>query len=343
MLMRRKAQRSQLRYLNMSETASPAPYQRAITDVITSPAPGRIPFSVEFMPPRNDEAEQRLWKAAETFHDLGVAFVSVTYGAGGSSRDRTMRVARKLAAHPLTTLVHLTVVGHTEEELQDILREYALGGLSNLLALRGDPPGDDPLGEWIPVAGGYEYAQELIHLAKTLPECQHFQVGIAAFPERHHRAPSLKADTEFTLQKLRAGADFAITQMFFDVEYYLRLRDRLIKADSEHGSKPIIPGIMPITSLRSVRRQLELSGAKLPTRLEEKLLKAAGDAHAENRAEVRKVGIEESTLMAERLISEGVPDLHFMTMNFARATQEVLYNLGMAPAWGTEHGHDVVR
>ena len=100
---------------------------------------------------------------------------------------------------------------------------------------------------------------------------------------------------------------------------------------------------MPITSLRSVRRQLELSGAKLPTRLEEKLLKAAGDAHAENRAEVRKVGIEESTLMAERLISEGVPDLHFMTMNFARATQEVLYNLGMAPAWGTEHGHDVVR
>lgn len=343
MLGRRKAWQIQLRYLSMSETAPPAPYQRSITDVISSPVPGRIPFSVEFMPPRNDEAEQRLWKAAEAFHDLGVAFVSVTYGAGGSSRDRTMRVARKLAAHPLTTLVHLTVVGHTEEELQEILKDYAANGLSNLLALRGDPPGEDPLGDWTPVPGGYHYAQELIELAKAMPECQRFQVGIAAFPEGHHRAPSIEADTEFTLKKLRAGADFAITQMFFDVEYYLRLRDRLAQADTEHGSKPIIPGIMPITSLRSVRRQLELSGAQLPAKLEQRLLKAAGGAAEENREEVRKVGIEESTHMAERLIAEGVPDLHFMTMNFARATQEVLHNLGMAPAWGTDRGHDVVR
>lgn len=307
------------------------------------PSPGRIPFSVEFMPPRDDAAEDRLWKAAETFHDLGASFVSVTYGAGGSSRERTTRVARKLARHPLTTLVHLTLVNHTEEELITILKDYAAAGLSNLLALRGDPPGGDPLGEWTPTIGGYHYASELIELAKSLPETQHFQVGIATFPEGHFRAPSLEADTEFTLRKLRAGAEFSITQMFFDVEYYLRLRDRLAKADPEHGTKPIIPGIMPITSLRSVRRQIELSGAHLPTALEDRLVAAAAGDEQAHRDDIRKVGIEVSTHMTERLIAEGVPDLHFMTMNFARATQEVLHNLGMAPAWGPELGHDAVR
>ena len=322
---------------------TPARYQRSITDVISSPAPGRIPFSVEFMPPRNDEAETRLRTAAETFHDLGVAFVSVTYGAGGSSRDRTMRIAQDLARMPLTTLVHLTLVGHTEAELVEILSDYASLGLSNLLALRGDPPGADPLGEWMPVSGGYRYAEELIWLTKCLEATKHFQVGIAAFPEGHHQSESLAADTKYTLAKLRAGAEFSITQMFFDVDYYLRLRDRLVAADPELGSRPIIPGIMPITSLKSVRRQLQLSGAKLPARLEERLVAAAAGDEEANRDEIRKVGIEESTLMAERLIAEGVPDLHFMTMNFARATQEVLHNLGMAPAWGREHGHDAVR
>ena len=322
---------------------TPARYQRSITDVISSPAPGRIPFSVEFMPPRNDEAETRLRTAAETFHDLGVAFVSVTYGAGGSSRDRTMRIAQDLARMPLTTLVHLTLVGHTEAELVEILSDYASLGLSNLLALRGDPPGADPLGEWTPVPGGYRYAEELIWLTKCLEATKHFQVGIAAFPEGHHQSESLAADTKYTLAKLRAGAEFSITQMFFDVDYYLRLRDRLVAADAELGSRPIIPGIMPITSLKSVRRQLQLSGAKLPARLEERLVAAAAGDEEANRDEIRKVGIEESTLMAERLIAEGVPDLHFMTMNFARATQEVLHNLGMAPAWGREHGHDAVR
>lgn len=322
---------------------TPARYQRSITDVISSPAPGRIPFSVEFMPPRNDEAETRLRTAAETFHDLGVAFVSVTYGAGGSSRDRTMRIAQDLARMPLTTLVHLTLVGHTEAELVEILSDYASLGLSNLLALRGDPPGADPLGEWMPVSGGYRYAEELIWLTKRLGATKHFQVGIAAFPEGHHQSESLAADTKYTLAKLRAGAEFSITQMFFDVDYYLRLRDRLVAADPELGSRPIIPGIMPITSLKSVRRQLQLSGAKLPARLEERLVAAAAGDEEANRDEIRKVGIEESTLMAERLIAEGVPDLHFMTMNFARATQEVLHNLGMAPAWGREHGHDAVR
>ena len=131
--------------------------------------------------------------------------------------------------------------------------------------------------------------------------------------------------------------------MFFDVDHYLRLRDRLAAADPEHGTKPVIPGLMPITSLRSVRRQVELSGAALPSALEERLERAAAGDEEKNRDEIRKVGIEVTTAMAERLIAEGAPDLHFMTLNFARATQEVLHNLGMAPAWGTVAGQDAIR
>lgn len=326
----------------MSSTNISGSSQWSISDVLKRPVPGRVPFSVEFMPPRDDTAENRLYRAAEVFHDLGASFVSVTYGAGGSTRERTSRVARRLSRQPLTTLVHLTLVDHTREELEEILRGYTDLGLSNLLALRGDPPGD-PLGDWVTTEGGYSYALELIELIRENPEFAHFDIGIASFPEGHYRAGSLENDTKYTLAKLRAGAEYSITQMFFDVEHFLRLRDRLVVADPVHGAKPIIPGLMPITSLRSVRRQVELSGAKLPRRLEERLLAAANGDEQSNKDEIRKVGIEVTSEMAERLIAEGVPDLHFMTLNFTRATQEVLHNLGMAPAWGAEHGHDAVR
>lgn len=286
-------------------------------------------FSVEFMPPRDDAAEARLWKAADAFKDLGAAFVSVTYGAGGSTRDRTFRIAQRLAEMPLTTLVHLTLVDHTQEELVSILSDYANVGLTNLLALRGDPPGD-PLGEWVKVPGGLEYTSELIDLVRATDCSRDFDLGIAAFPEGHHRSGSLESDTAFTLAKLRAGAEYAITQVFFDVEHFLRLRDRLAAADPIHGAKPIIPGIMPITSLRSVRRQIELSGATMNPAVGERLDRAARSGDEA----VREEGIRISTEMAERLIAEGAHDLHFMTMNFAKATHQVLHNLGMAPEWG---------
>lgn len=313
-------------------------YQLPITRALEMPTPGRIPFSVEFMPPRDDAAEARLWDAAEVFHDLGASFVSVTYGAGGSSRERTARIARRLAQLPLTTLVHLTLVNHTIEELTGILKEYAELGLSNLLALRGDPPGD-PLGEWQPIEGGLTYANELIELVRSIPECAHFEIGIASFPEGHYRAKSLEEDTHCTIQKLRAGADFSITQMFFDVEDYLRLRDRLIEEDPIQGSKPIIPGLMPITSLRTVQRITELSGSQLPRSIEERLIKAQDHGPEE----VRKVGIEITSVMADRLIREGAPDIHFMTLNNPRSTQEVLHNLGMAPAWNPDLGQDALH
>lgn len=325
----------------MSSTMPLSPgRQVTIRQALSMPSAGSIPFSVEFMPPRDDAAEERLLRAAEAFHDLGASFASVTYGAGGSSRDRTLRIAQRVSRQPLTTLVHLTLVEHTVDELREILRSYLSAGLTNLLVLCGDPPGD-PLGPWVETEGGLHYASELIELIKAEPEFEKFEIGIASFPEGHYRSPDLDHDTQYTLAKLRAGAEYSITQMFFDIEHYLRLRDRLVEADPVHGAKPIIPGLMPITSLRSVRRQVELSGAQLPSDLEERLIKAADGDEQANKDEIRKIGIEFSTNMAERLIAEGVPGLHFMTMNFARASQEVLHNLGMAPEWGT--GQDMLR
>ncbi|RIQ89815.1 5,10-methylenetetrahydrofolate reductase, partial [Mycobacteroides abscessus] len=161
---------------------------------------------------------------------------------------------------------------------------------------------------------------------------------VASFPEGHPQAIDLESDTANLVNKLRAGAEYSITQMFFDVDDYLRLRDRVVAADPEQGAKPIVPGLMPITSLRSVRRQVELSSSTLPAALEERLLRAAGDGPEENRDEVRKVGVEVTTTMASRLLAEGVPCLHFMTLNFARATSEVLENLGVRVTPGTARG-----
>ncbi|PTR32185.1 5,10-methylenetetrahydrofolate reductase (NAD(P)) [Rhodococcus sp. OK519] len=288
---------------------------------------GRIPFSVEFSPPRDEAAEARLWRAVREFERLGPAFVSMTYGAGGSTRDRTVRVTGQLAEDTtLLPVAHLTAVGHSIDELRSMCGAYADRGISNILVLRGDPPGD-PLGEWVKHPDGVEYAEELVRLVRDMGD---FHVGVASFPEGHYRAPDLDHDTKYLVSKLRAGAEYSITQMFFDVEDYLRLRDRVSLLDPEQGAKPIIPEIMPITSLRSARRSLELSGSSLPPVLEERLTRAAGDGPEENRAAVREIGIEVATEMSERLIAEGAPCLHFITLNFARATGEVLANLGMS-------------
>ncbi|MFC9789991.1 methylenetetrahydrofolate reductase [NAD(P)H] [Rhodococcus sp. NPDC127528] len=299
----------------------------SIVDRIRSSSGGRIPFSVEFSPPRDADAEARLWRAVREFERLGPAFVSMTYGAGGSTRDRTVRVTGQLAEDTtLLPVAHLTAVGHSIDELRSMCGAYADRGISNILVLRGDPPGD-PLGEWVKHPDGVEYAEELVRLVRDMGD---FHVGVASFPEGHYRAPDLEHDTKYLVSKLRAGAEYSITQMFFDVDDYLRLRDRVVACDREQGEKPIVPEIMPITSLRSARRSLELSGSKLPPALEERLTRAAGTGPEENRAAVREIGIEVATEMSERLIAEGAPCLHFITLNFARATSEVLTNLGMA-------------
>ncbi|MDL9937391.1 methylenetetrahydrofolate reductase [Gordonia sp. ABSL1-1] len=298
----------------------------SIVERLAAPHRGPVPFSVEFFPPRDADSEARLWRAVRTFERLGPAFVSMTYGAGGSTRDRTVRITGELAAQTtLLPVAHLTAVNHSIAELRALVGAYADQGITNILALRGDPPGD-PLGEWVAHPAGVEYAAELVSLIDSLGD---FHVGVASFPEGHHRSPDLDHDTANLVRKLRAGAQYSITQMFFDVDHYLRLRDRVSATDAEQARKPIIPGLMPITSLASVRRMVELSGSVLPPAVEARLAAAAGDGPEEDRAAVRAVGIDLATEMAERLIAEGAPCLHFCSLNFAKATSEVLERLGV--------------
>ncbi len=301
----------------------------SIVERISASSTPRVAFSVEFYPPRDEPAEERLWRAASVFSDLGAAFVSVTYGAGGSTRDRTVRVVERVVRETdLLPIAHLTAVGHTTAELREMIQMYADVGVSNILALRGDPPGD-PLGDWTPHPEGLHFAEELVRL---IHEVGDFHVGVASFPEGHYRARDLDHDTEILVNKLRAGSEYSITQMFWDIEHYLRLRDRMAEADPEQAAKPIIPGLMPVTSLRQVRRMVELSGCALPDGLSGRLRSAAGDGPEEDRAAVREVGIEFATELCERLIAEGAPCLHFNTLNFSRATHEVLTNLSMVPS-----------
>lgn len=282
--------------------------------------PGRK-FSLEFMPPRSDDEEAGLWLAVRRLEGLRPAFVSVTYGAGGSRRDRTVRITGRIATETtLLPVAHLTAVGHSVEELRHVIGSYAAVGVQNILALRGDPPGD-PLGEWVAHPQGLEFASDLVRLVKSLGE---FSVGVAAFPEKHPRSPDVETDTRFYVDKIRAGADYGITQMLFSAEDYLVLRDRVTRAGAD---VPLLPGVMPVTSLRRLMRICELSGQSVPVDLAEKLA-AAGD----DPATARSVGIEHAITMCAELLEQDVPSLHFYTFNRAAATIEVLQALDMVPA-----------
>ena len=276
---------------------------------------------MEFMPPRTDADEDVLWSAVRRLEPLRPAFVSVTYGAGGSRRQRTIRVTQRIAEE--TTLVpvaHLTAVGHSVAELRQVIGSYAAVGVRNILALRGDPPGD-PNGEWVAHPQGLEYTSELVALTKSLGS---FSVGVAAYPDKHPRSPDLDADTKFLVDKIEAGADYAITQMLFSADDYLRLRDRLTSAGVH---VPVLPGIMPITSYGRLMRIHELSGQRIPPDLAERLRQVQDDPAAG-----RAVGIAHAIAMSEELLAQGAPCLHFYTFNRSKATIEVLTALGMAPA-----------
>jgi methylenetetrahydrofolate reductase (NADPH) len=284
-------------------------------------AAGERSISFEFFPPKDEAGERQLWTTLRELEPLHPTFVSVTYGAGGTTRDRTVHITADIATHTtLTPMAHLTCVGHSREELRSVIGAYAGAGVRNVLALRGDPP-EGPAAPYVAHPRGLRYATELVALTKELGD---FCVGVAAFPEAHPSAASPDADAEVLAAKARAGAEFAITQLFFRPADYFSLVDRVAALGVEI---PIIPGIMPITNLAQVTRMAELSGAALPRDVVDRVARFDGDPAA-----VRAEGIAVATEMCDALLAGGAPGLHFYTLNRSRATREIYAGLGTTVA-----------
>ena len=271
-------------------------------------------FSFEFFPPKTDAATKALEEAIAELSPLAPSFVSITYGAGGTTRSLTHDlVARIRKESSITPMAHLTCVGHLRSEIDEILDQYEGVGVENILALGGDQPADPA--ERRP--SDYSHAIELVNQIKSRG-C--FSVGVAAHPECHPKSPSRADDRKFLAEKLNI-ADFAITQFFFESRHYIAMVDEL----KDLGvSKPVIPGIMPVTNKAQVRRMAELSGAAFPKWLEQRL------AATDDPDTVRRIGVDAATELCSELLANGAPGLHFYTMNRSTATLEVYRNLGLS-------------
>ena len=286
---------------------------RSLGELITS---GERSFSFEFFPPKDEAGEAQLWDAIRALEPYRPTFVSVTYGAGGSTRDKTVAITGRIARETsLTPMAHLTCVGHTREELEGILDAYAAEGVFHVMALRGDPQAG-PRADWTPTEGGLNYAVELVELARSRGE---FRVGVAAFPEGHPSAESLDRDADVLVAKARAGAEFAVTQMFFRAQDYFDLVERV---RARGVDMPILPGIMPILNLGAIQRQGELIGTSVPAEVVERIT-AVGD----DPAQVRAAGIELAAQLCDDLLEGGAPGLHFYTLNRSKATLEIFEKL----------------
>jgi methylenetetrahydrofolate reductase (NADPH) len=274
-------------------------------------------YSFEFPPPRDEEAVRNQQKVLLELEPLEPSFCSVTYGAGGSTRDNTLETVLYIHHHTsMVAMPHLTCVGQTRDEIEALLVRYREEGLDNVLALAGDPPLEGP------DEGDFTYAVELIELARSTCD---FSVGVAAFPEVHPKSPSRESDRQHLATKLRM-ADFAITQFFWTADHYFRMRDEL---DALGVDTPVIPSLFPIINVTTAKRFTAMNGAEWPTWLSERL-----DPVADDPAEVRKVGVEVATALGEQLLAQDPPGLHLYTMNTSAAPREVWQNLGLSSSDG---------
>ncbi len=278
-------------------------------------------FSFEFFPPKTPAGERNLYAALGELQKLEPAFVSVTYGAGGSTREKTIEIVRRIRQeYGLEAMAHFTCVGATVAELHETLAEMGEAGIDNVLALRGDPPAGQT--EWTATEGGLEYSRELVALISAdYP----FAIGAACFPETHVHAASPEADLQFLAAKVRAGVDFLITQLFFDNAVYFDFVKRARRARIE---VPIIPGIMPITRVGQVERMAAVCGATIPEPLRNELHARGEDAEA-----VRDLGVAYAALQCAELLAAGAPGIHFYTLNRSPATRAILSALKLARPW----------
>jgi methylenetetrahydrofolate reductase (NADPH) len=284
-------------------------------------AAGRPAVSFEFFPPKTEEGERALFeKTMPALMEIKPDYCSVTYGAGGSTREKTVGIVDRIQREfGLTSMMHLTCVNSTREQLREVIEEARSRGINNLLALRGDPPGGT--GPWVPVDGGFTYSRELVAFIR---EINGFCIGTAGFPEGHiAQSQGKHVDWTFLAEKVQAGADFVITQLFFDNEDFFEFHDHL--RNKLGVTVPIIPGLLPVLSRSQTKKFTEMCGARLPKAFLSEL-----DRLGDDDAAVSEFGIEYATKQCQELLRFGVPGLHFYCLNKPRSTVQVVRNLGLA-------------
>jgi methylenetetrahydrofolate reductase (NADPH) len=292
-----------------------------IDQILAKQDPPAPVFSFEFFPPKTEAGEHNLYAALTELRELDPAFVSVTYGAGGSTREKTIEIVKRIREqYGLEAMAHFTCVGATVPELQATLAEMQDAGIDNVLALRGDPPAGQE--GWTKTEGGLEYSRELVEL---ISDSYPFAIGAACFPETHVHATSPEDDLEHLAAKVRAGVDFLITQLFFDNAVYF---DFIERARSAGIGVPIIPGVMPITRVGQVERMASMCGSSIPDALRREL-----HARGEDPEAVLDFGVAYATLQCAELLAAGAPGIHFYTLNRSPATRAILSALKLAKPW----------
>jgi methylenetetrahydrofolate reductase (NADPH) len=285
---------------------------------------GEPVFSFEFFPPKTEEGIRQLFETVEALRPLAPAFVSVTYGAGGSTRQRTLELVSRLKKETeVEAMAHVTCVGASRSEITEVLDEVAGAGIHNVLALRGDPPRDQAT--FVPHPGGFRYASELVEFIRGEGSRWNFCVGAAAYPEGHVETRDLGRDLDHLAVKVRAGVDFLITQLFFENAHYFRLQER---ARAAGVTVPILPGIMPFTSVDQVERFTAMCGARIPPALRAAMEVRRGDPDS-----ARELGVAYATLQSADLVRRGAPGVHYYTLNRSTSTRAIVAALRANEPW----------